>query len=54
MTKESKNKFIHESFKIDQKRILNFDEKLKEETVKRFLDKFSGLVAIRNIMFQNS
>ena len=44
---------MHESYKIDENRILKQDEKMKEETVKRFLDKFSGLVAIRNIMFQN-
>ena len=34
---------IHESFKIDENSILNQDEKLEEETVKLFEDKFSGL-----------
>ena len=42
-TEESKKELIHESFKIDENRILNQDEKLEEETVKLFVDKFSGL-----------
>jgi len=31
------------SFKLDENGILNQDEKLEEETVKLFVDKFSGL-----------
>ena len=42
-TEESKKELIHESFKIDENSILNQDEKLEEETVKLFEDKFSGL-----------
>ena len=43
---EIKNEFIRLSFKIDENRILNQEEKLKEETVKLlFVDKFSGLAA---------
>lgn len=38
-----KNKFIPESFKIDENKLLNKDEKLKEEEViKMLLDNFLG------------
>ena len=43
-TKESKRKFFHESFQIDENNVLNQDEKLKEEVVKMILDNFSALV----------
>ena len=43
-TKESKRKFIRESFKLDENKILNRDEKLKEEVIKLFLENFSALV----------
>jgi len=39
-TEESKRKFICEKFKIDKNKILNKDEKLKEEVIKIFLDIF--------------
>ena len=42
-TEESKRKFIRESFKLDEKEILNRDEKLKEEVIKLFLENFSAL-----------
>ena len=41
-TEESKKEFVCESFKIDENEILNQDEKLKQEAVKLFLDKFLG------------
>ena len=47
-TEESKRKFIHESFKIDENEILNRDKKLKEEVIKMFLDNFSALVLHSN------
>ena len=47
-TEESKRKFIHESFKIDENKILNQDEKLKEEVVKLLLDNFSALALHTN------
>ena len=40
-TKESKRKFIQESFKIDENEILNRDSELNEEVIKLFLDNFS-------------
>ena len=40
---ESKRKFIRESFKIDENKILNRDEKLKEKVIKLFLENFSAL-----------
>ena len=49
-TEESKRKFIHESFKIDENKILNQDEKLKEEVVKLLLDNFSALALHKTIM----
>jgi len=39
--KESKRKFIQESFKIDENEILNSDAELNEEVIKLFLDNFS-------------
>ena len=39
--KESKRKFIQESFKIDENEILNRDAELNEEVIKLFLDNFS-------------
>ena len=42
-TEESKRWFIGESSKIDDDKILNQDEKLKEEVVKLFLENFSML-----------
>ena len=35
---ESKRKFFHESFQIDENNVLNQDEKLKEEVIKMILD----------------
>ena len=43
LTEESKRKFICKSFKIDENKILNQDEKLKEEVIKLFLENFSAL-----------
>ena len=41
LTEESKKKFICESFKIDENKLLNQDKKkLKEEVVKMFLISF--------------
>ena len=40
-TEESRRKFIKDSFKIDQKEILNRDAELKEEVIKLFLENFS-------------
>ena len=42
-TKESRRKFIKDSFKIDENEILNRDAKLKEEVIKLFLENFSTL-----------
>ena len=43
-TKESRRKFIKDSFKIDENEILNsLDAKLKEEVIKLFLENFSTL-----------
>ena len=42
-TEESKRKFIWESFIIVENKILNRDEKLKEEVIKMFLGNFSAL-----------
>ena len=42
-TEERKRKFIWESFKIVENKILNRDEKLKEEVIKMFLENFSAL-----------
>ena len=42
-TKENKRKFIKDSFKIDENKILNRDAKLKEEVIKLFLENFSTL-----------
>ena len=42
-TEESKRKFTRESLKIDDNKILNQDEVLKEEVVKLFLENFSTL-----------
>ena len=42
-TKESRRKFIKDSFKIEQNEILNRDAKLKEEVIKLFLENFSML-----------
>ena len=43
-TKESRRKFIKDSFKIDENEILNSrDAKLKEEVIKLFLENFSTL-----------
>ena len=43
LIEESKKKFIHESFKIDENKILNQDEKLNEEVIKMLLDNFLAL-----------
>ena len=42
-TEESKRKFICESFKLNENKILNRDEKLKEEVIKLFLENFLAL-----------
>ena len=42
-TEESKRKFIKESLKIDENKVLNRDAKLKEEVIKLFLENFSTL-----------
>ena len=42
-TEESKRKFIKDSFKIDENKILNRDAKLKEEVINLFLENFSTL-----------
>ena len=42
-TEESKRNFIKDSFKIDENKILNRDETLKEEVIKLFLENFSTL-----------
>ena len=42
-TEESRRKFIKDSFKMDENKILNRDAKLKEEVIKLFLENFSTL-----------
>ena len=42
-TEESRRKFIKDSFKIDENKILNRDAELKEEVIKLFLENFSRL-----------
>ena len=42
-TEESRRKFIKDSFKIDENKILNRDAKLKEEVIQLFLENFSSL-----------
>ena len=42
-TEESRRKFIKDSFKINENKILNRDAKLKEEVIKHFLENFSML-----------
>ena len=42
-TEKEKQKFIHESFKLDTNAILNADAKLKEAVIKLFLDRFEVL-----------
>ena len=46
LTEESKKKFICESFKIDENKIFNKDEKLKEEVM--FRDNFLALLLHSN------
>ena len=48
LIEESKKKFIDESFKIDENKILNQDEKLNEEVIKMLLDNFSALALHTN------
>ena len=42
-TQEEKQLFICESFQLDMNKILNADEKLKENLIKLFLDNFEVL-----------
>jgi len=42
-TEESRRKFIKDSFKINENKILNRDAKLKEEVIEHFLENFSML-----------
>ena len=48
-TEKSKRKFISESFKINDNKILNKDENLmKEEVIKTFIDNFLALALLNN------
>ena len=53
-TEESKKKFIRENLKIDKNKILNPDEKLKEEVLKMFLDnQFLYIIPLAEIQRKN-